>query len=314
MNQPILKSPPQLSAAPHFALLAVQVMFGTFPVAGKIALQSFPSLGIVAFRVGGACLAFFVLQTISGRIRLERRKDYWLMAIYALLGVILNQILSVTGLSLTTASNSALLAVMMPVFIVIIGALSGFDKLGWSKGAGILVAAGGVVYLIDPSHANFSIANLRGDFLIIANGFCYAAYIAISKDVIARNGALRSLFWLFLFGALICVPLGFMSFANFSFSQVSANGWLALSFIVLFPTVGAYYLNAWALARLEPSVVAVYIYLQPLIGFALAVIFLAEPFTLRAVVAGLLIFAGVFLVTRKSKEPDLASDIHASLR
>ena len=289
-------------------------MFGTFPVVGKIVLQSFPSLGIVAFRIGGACIAFFILQSIAGGIRLERRKDYWLMAIYALLGVILNQILSVTGLSLTTATNSALLAVMMPVFIAMISVVFGFDKLGWSKVAGILVAAGGVVYLIDPARANFSTMNLRGDLMIIANGFCYASYIAISKNAIARNGALRSLFWLFFFGALVCVPLGAASLASFDFSQVPANGWLALAFIVLFPTVGAYYLNAWALARLEPSVVAVYIYLQPLIGFSLAVVFLGEQFTLKAVIAGLLIFIGVFLVTRQRKIQEMATDIHASLR
>lgn len=312
MNQPISKSPS--TAAPHFALLAVQLMFGTFPVVGKIALASFPSLGIVAFRVGGACAAFFVLQTIAGGIKLERRKDYWLMAIYALLGVILNQILSVTGLSLTTASNSALLAVMMPVFIAIISTLFGFDKLNFVKIAGIAVAASGVIYLINPAQTSFSMEHARGDLMIIANGFCYAAYIAISKDVIKRNGALRSLFWLFLFGSIVCVPLGAASLANLDFSQVTINGWLAITFIVLFPTVGAYYLNAWALARLEPSVVAVYIYLQPLIGFSLAVVFLGEPFTSKVVIAGLLIFIGVFLVTRQSKMPNLVSDIHASLR
>lgn len=313
MNQKLPKSPAQL-AAPHFALLAVQMMFGTFPVVGKIALASFPSLGIVAFRVGGAAIAFFVLQTIAGKIKLERRKDYWLMAIYALLGVILNQILSVTGLSLTTASNSALLAVMMPVFIAVISTVFGFDKLNWGKAAGIFVAAAGVIYLINPAQASFSTDHVRGDLMIIANGFCYAAYIAISKDVITRNGALRSLFWLFLFGSIVCVPLGIVSVANFDFSQVATSAWLAITFIVLFPTVGAYYLNAWALARLEPSVVAVYIYLQPLIGFSLAIVFLGEPFTLKVVIAGLLIFVGVFLVTRKSKIQNLASDIHASLR
>lgn len=290
--------------SPHIALIGVQLMFGSFPVAGKIALQSFPSFGIVAFRVGGAAAAFFALQTISGSLKLERRKDYFLMFIYAALGVILNQLLSVTGLSLTTATNSALLAVMMPVFIAIISAVFGFDRLNFSKAAGILIAASGVIYLINPARASFSAENTRGDLMIIANGFCYAAYIAVSKDVIARNGALRSLVWLFLFGGIICVPLGAASLSTVDFSQIGASGWLALAYIVLIPTIGAYYLNAWALARVEPSTVAVYIYLQPLIGFALAVLFLDEHFSIRAVVAGLLIFAGVFLVTRNqvSKE------------
>ena len=70
--------------------------------------------------------------------------------------------------------------------------------------------------------------------------------------------------------------------------------------VLLVPTVLAYYLNAWALSRVPPSTVAVYIYLQPLIAFALAPIMLGESFGLRAVVASLLIFAGVLIVTRRS--------------
>jgi drug/metabolite transporter (DMT)-like permease len=88
-------------------------------------------------------------------------------------------------------------------------------------------------------------------------------------------------------------------------SQVGSSAWLTLAYIVLIPTIGAYYLNAWALARVSPSTVAVYIYLQPVIGFLLAVLFLGEPFTFKSIVAGILIFAGVFLVTRKP-EPDNA--------
>jgi drug/metabolite transporter (DMT)-like permease len=285
--------------APHIALVAVQLMFGTFPVVGKIALASFPSFGLVAFRVGGAALAFFALQRFSGNIRLKERKDYFLMAGYAVLGVILNQLLSVTGLSLTTASNSALLAVMMPVFVAIISRIFGYDRLSKSKILGILIAASGVIYLINPLEASFSADHVRGDLMIVANGFCYAAYLAISRDTIARNGALRSLVWLFLFGSIVCVPVGAWSMLNFDFSLVPNSAWLALGFIIAFPTIGAYYLNAWALARVEPSVVAVYIYLQPLIGFLLAVIFLGEKVNPKVIVAGLLIFAGVFLVTKK---------------
>lgn len=292
-------SRPAATIAPHIALLAVQVMFGSFPVVGKLALQAFPSGGIVAFRVGSAALAFLVLQLITGSLKLERRKDYWLMAIYALFGVILNQILSVTGLSLTTATNSALLAVMMPVFIPIISTVFGFDRINWRKAMGIIIAASGVVYLINPAQASFSAENTLGDLMIVANGFCYAAYISVSKDVITRNGALRSITWLFLFGSVICVPFGAVQLINFDFAAVPVSAWLALCSLVLFSTISAYYLNAWALARVEPSVVAIYIYLQPLIGFALAVIFLGEHFTVRAIAAGLLIFTGVFLVTKR---------------
>jgi drug/metabolite transporter (DMT)-like permease len=71
--------------------------------------------------------------------------------------------------------------------------------------------------------------------------------------------------------------------------------------LVLYIAIGAtaspYLLNAWALARVNPSTVAVYVYLQPLIGFLLAVIFLGENIDLKFVVAASLVFVGVFLAT-----------------
>jgi drug/metabolite transporter (DMT)-like permease len=65
--------------------------------------------------------------------------------------------------------------------------------------------------------------------------------------------------------------------------------------------VGAYYLNAWALTKVTPSVVAVYIYLQPLIAFGLAPIVLGETPTGHTIGSALLIFTGVAIVTRRSK-------------
>ncbi len=79
--------------------------------------------------------------------------------------------------------------------------------------------------------------------------------------------------------------------------SVSAWRWLAVIYIVLVPTVIAYYVNAWALGRVAPSVVAIYIYLQPLLAFGLAPLVLGEKWNSRTIVACALIFAGVAVVT-----------------
>ena len=76
---------------------------------------------------------------------------------------------------------------------------------------------------------------------------------------------------------------------------------LAIVYIILVPTVGAYYLNAWALGRVSPSTVAVYIYLQPLIAFSVAPLLLGERLSWRTIVAAVLIFAGVLVVTRRGR-------------
>jgi drug/metabolite transporter (DMT)-like permease len=285
--------------APHIALIAVQLMFGTAPVLGKAALQTFPSYAIVGFRVGGAALAFYLLQRISGDLRLDKRSHYFYFAIYSLFGVVLNQLLFFKGLSLTTAINTSLLAVTIPVFALLISVALGNEKLTILKILGVLLAALGVINLINPANASFSSETTLGDILIILNSLSYAIYVAVSKKLISHYGALKSIAWLFLFGSLINVPVGLISLNSVELSEVSLNAWLAVLAIILFPTIGAYYWNTWALARTEPSVVAVYIYLQPLIGFIAAAIFLNEKATVWTLLSALLIFAGVFLVTRR---------------
>jgi len=290
------------SAAPHLALLGVQLFFGTFPVLGKYVLQTIPSFAVVAFRTGGAALAFVLLQSISANgLRLEKKSHYALFALYSLLGVVLNQILFINGLSRTSATNTSLLAVLIPIFALLVSVLLSLDKLSARKIFGVVLAAAGVIYLIDPSRASFSSQTTRGDLMIIVNCFFYASYIAVSKNLIQKYGALKSMAWLFLFGSIITVPLGVYSMQTVDLASVPNLTWLAIAQIIVFPTILAYYLNAWALARVAPSVVAIYIYLQPLIGFTSAVIFLDEHFSLRTVFAALLIFGGLFLVTRQPK-------------
>jgi drug/metabolite transporter (DMT)-like permease len=289
--------------APHVALLAVQFFFGSATVLGKYALEAFPSTAIVGFRVVCAALAFFLLQRWRGSksLRLDRKIHYLYFAIFAFFGVILNQLFFFKGLQLTTATNTSLLAVMIPVFAFVISALIGNDRLSWRKILGIILAACGVVYLIDPAKASFSSATTQGDILVILNSLSYAIYVALSKKLITYYGALKSIAWLFLFASIVILPLGLFSLQTVNLSEVGWSAWLTVAAIVVFPTILAYYWNTWALARVEPSVVAVYIYLQPLIGTFLATLLLGEQWKPRIFLAMTLIFAGVYLVIRNRK-------------
>lgn len=286
---------------PHIALLAVQVLFATWPIFGKIALRFLPSVGLVAIRVAGASLALILIGRISGGPGRIRIGDWPLLVWSSLLGVVLNQWLYVKGLSLTTVINSTLLSTTIPVFALLVGIALRTDRASLRRMLGIALAACGVVYLIGPARAEFSEATRTGDLLIIANSFCYGTYIAVSKDLVKRYSALTVITWIFIVGSLATVPAGMVSLSHTSLTSVPVAVWVAIVYIILVPTVGAYYLNAWALARVPPSTVAVYIYLQPLIAFALAPLLLDERLSWRTVLASLLIFAGVVVVTRRGR-------------
>jgi len=282
----------------YVALFAAQIFFGSLPVIAKVVLQTVPALALVGFRVVVTAAALVCFQLYRRRFWLANKNDYWRFAVLSLFGVVFNQILFITGLSLTKASNTSLLAVTIPVFALTVGALIGSERLTKIKAMGILLAAIGVILIIDPRKASFSSTTTLGDLLIVLNSLSYGIYVAVSKQVITRNGVFRSIMWVFIFASILCVPMGIWSFGTNDSSVIDQSTWIIMFYIALGATAAPYILNAFALARVPASTVAVFVYLQPIIGFLLAVIFLGEQIGGLFILATGLIFAGVFAVSK----------------
>lgn len=276
-------------------------MFATWPVIGKIVLRTIPSLALVGIRVLGAAVALAAIGLATRRLERIARADWLLLVSSSLLGVVLNQWLFVKGLSLTTAVNATLLGTTIPVFTLLVSIALKNERASIRQIVGILLAGAGVVYLIGPERADFSRSSVIGDLLLVANSLCYGTYVAISKRLVTRYNALTVTTWIFIVGCVPAVPLGAVSLSQVRLSDIPGSVWLAVTYIVLFATVVCYYLNSWALARVPPSTVAVYIYLQPLITFALAPLVLGEKVESRVIIASLLVFAGVAVVTARAR-------------
>ena len=287
------------------ALIGVQLLFGSLPVIAKVVLTEVPAIALVGIRVLIAALVLLAFQAYRKRVWLQNRQDYLRLAILGFFGVVLNQLLFIGGLSLTKASNVSLLVITIPIFTLLVSTLIGTERLSSAKVAGVGLAAAGAIILIDPANASFSSATTIGDLMIILNSLAFSIYVATSKEIVTRNGAFRSMMWVFIFSSVICVPLAIYSFSTVSIASVSSKTWSLVLYISIFATALPYLLNAFAIARVSPTVVAVFIYLQPLIGFILASIFLNEVMDLRFALAAMSIFAGVYLTTRQpARGPD----------
>jgi len=283
--------------APHLALIAVQVMFGTWPIFGKIVLRTIPSTGLVGVRILGATFVFALLHRKAREMFNLPKRTLGSLLLCSLLGVVINQLLFVKGLSYTTVINATLITTTIPVFTLAISIILGHDRATWRHILGIALAAAGVAYLVDPFRATLSGQTTLGNILIVINSLSYGAYIPLSRDLVKRHGALNVTTWLFMIATVITLPITIYLWSDVQINQVPSNVWLSLVYIVLVPTVGAYFLNAWALTRVSPGIVAIYIYLQPLMAFGLAPLVLGETLNSRTIVACVLIFAGVAVVT-----------------
>jgi drug/metabolite transporter (DMT)-like permease len=281
----------------HGALVAVQMMFASLGVAMKILLRGVPPTGAIAARMTLATIVFVVAWLIDGAQRPEPR-DLVRLAIYAFFGLIANQLLFVEGLARTTATNAVVIGASIPVFTVGVAVLMRRERATPRKFFGLGVALAGALLLT-------GIARFRGEgawignALVVANSLSYAIYLVISRDLLTRYRTLTVVAFTFLFGCVGVLPFGARHFVaaapTLQFQHIEA-----LSYIVLFPTVGTYFLTAFALARVPSSLVAIYIYLQPVVGALLAWAILAERPGIETLLAAALIFVGIWMVSRES--------------
>src|SRR5438552_18223850 len=136
--------------------------------------------------------------------------------------------------------------------------------------------------------------------LNVINSLSFSFFLVISKELVMRYDSFVSSAILLAFGSVGITAYSHKSLLAFEPASVSSSVWLTAGFIVIFPTVLAYFLNYWALKRVESSLVAFFIYVQPALAATLSVPFRGEQLTLRMVISALLIFVG-FLVSYKSR-------------
>ncbi|HEY5609772.1 MAG TPA: DMT family transporter, partial [Thermoanaerobaculia bacterium] len=241
----------------HAALAFVSILFSLNYILVKIALREFDPLAFAWLRVVGSAATLVLIERMvhaGGGARFTS-SDRRSMVLYAILGVVANQLLFVSGLNLTTAHEAAILITTIPIFTLGIALVRRQERVSVAKVAGIALAAAGALSIIGVEGALGNRASLLGDVMILMNCLSYALYLVLSKPFMLRASPLRVVTFLFLSGAVMMLPFSARALARQPWN-VSIAAWLALAGVIAGPTVGAYLLNAWTLVRAESSLVA----------------------------------------------------------
>lgn len=286
-----------MSPRVHVALVVVQVLFASLAIFGRVILETVPAGALVLARVAGAAVVLLAVQAASGRAWVSDRRDVARLALLGLLGVACNQGFFLFGLRHTTAINATILVATIPAFTVLGSILLRREPPSPLKLLGIAAAGAGTVWLIGPDRVDLAPEVALGNALIVIGMMAYTYYLLHSRPLIARWSPVTVSAYVMGFGALGVLPIGVPAAASMDFSRVTPLVWALVGYVVVFPTIVAYFLNIWALRRASSNVVAVYIYLQPVFTALVAPLLLeGESLTARAGLAGVLIFAGVGMV------------------
>ncbi len=280
------------------ALLTVQLLFGVNYLVSKQVLAVIDAAAWSALRAGSAFVILAALAVL-GRRKLPPARDLLALAVCALFGVALNQVLFLEGLARTTPAHSALICSQIPLFALVAAVVLRVEKLTLRKAAGLVVGMAGVLVLLEVDRFRPDAATVVGDLLTLANTASYGLFVVLSGRIMMRNDPLAATAVVFGFGAAAILLYGGDDLARVDLGALSATTWLQMTYAVVGATVVPYFLNLWALKHTHASRVALYVFLQPVVATVLAVALRDDPVTWRLLVAAGLVFASLALRDRR---------------
>ena len=285
------------------SLIAVQVMFGFHYLAAKFVLAEMPPRAWAFSRIAAAAVLLWAFCFATRRPIPKDPKTWGLLALFSIFGVGINQVCFVEGLSRTTPTHSSLINTTIPVSTLAFAVLLGRERIRLRNVIAMLVAMAGVLLVIRPWAASLPSGIQTGDLLTLVNATSFSFFLVISKPLMTRIDALAGTAILLTFGALLIGILGVPPLLTVEVATLSVSFWWLAAFIVLLPTATAYVINYWALGKVDSSLVAFFIFLQPAIAASLSWVLLGERPAAVMFAGAALICLGVGLSGRAVKAP-----------
>lgn len=281
----------------HLAVLTANFIFGSnFAVVKYITPSYLPPLSLNVVRILVSLLLFWGLWLIQKPTARIQRQHIPRFVLCAITGVVINQILFIKGVSLTTSIHSALLSLATPIFITLIAAWVLRERFTLLNGAGLILGIGGAAILIllkDQAHGGSDI--ILGDVLVLINAISYAFYLVWVRPLMKVYSGVQILRWIFTFGAILIIPFGLPDFMATDWQQFDVQHALGLVYVAVGATFFAYLFNVYGVGIIGASATGAYIYTQPVFAAAIAIFIAHEPATPVKALAALLIFGGVYL-------------------
>lgn len=250
----------------------------------------------ILLRVLGAGILFWITSVFY--FEKVEKKDLFKMALCGLFGVAANQMMFFSGLNLTSTINASIIMVCSPIIVAILSSIIIKDKLTITKITGIALGLTGACILILNNVSSDFKGSYIGDILILLNASSYGLYLVLLVPLMKKYSPITVIKWVFTFGLIYVIPFS-LSQVNEISMQMPIDIIMKIGFVILFTTFFAYLLNIYGVSKLSPTIVSTYIYLQPLLTSIIAIITGREKITYIIVIACLLIFLGVYLVSKK---------------
>ena len=291
----------------HLAMVGANTMWGLMAPVAKIVMGA----GVVSpllmtdFRIFGAAILFWIASLAFGKREHVPARDLLLMAGAGMIGILLNQGCYIFGVGNTSPGEASIITTTMPMWVMVFAWLILGEPITLKKAGGILLGASGALMLVYSGMASAIRGNnpLLGDLLVLTAQISYALYLTFYRNFIKKYSLLTLMKWMFTAASVVLFPISLPALLNTDFSMFTQSEILGVGYVVFFATFLAYILIMIGQKNLRPTIVGMYNYFQPIVASAVGLYLGLDRFTPMKVVAVVLIFSGLYLVTiSKAKE------------
>lgn len=284
-------------------ILLASVMWGTSFPGSKLTVGVVDPLFLTTARIAIGALSGFLVLALLRRVDTSvfRSPYVWVLGALNAIGFDLQNV----GISLTTASKTALLVNVNVVFIAILMALVFRERVTWAKVLGILVGVFGVVVLateLDPN--SLQGGQFAGDVLVFLSGVVWSFYVIGVKEMVDQGGDYIALTAGILATTALyaAVPVALLGIP----APAAVEGWVGIVYLGLVPTFFPLLLYVFSMRTISPTISALLILLEVVVAAALSFAFLADRLSLYTLLGGGLILGGAYVVTLGEKIPEPA--------
>lgn len=298
----------------HLIMLLVMTVFGVnIPINKYLYAEGLLSpAAVTLLRMGFAAIAFWIVSLFTKKEKVEK-KDFLILCVGGLCGMLINQSLFAIGLSQTSSIDASIITTSGPLFAMILAAVILKEPITFQKAGGVVVGGAGAIFLVYTSHSIASTSGqgsaLIGDLSVMSAQLFYSFYLVITRPLSTKYSPITMMKWMFLFSALIDLPIGYKHVVEAPlFQQADILPYLLLSFTLLGATFFTYMMIPLAQRRIRPTTISMYNNMQPLIASGVAIFLGMDRFTMEKFIAAILIFGGVYLVTQSKSKQDLEAE------
>lgn len=268
-------------------------------------------IGMTLLRATFGAIMFWIVSLFLPSEKVEKR-DMLILLAGGIFGMVLNQGLFAYGLSRTSAIDASIITTAGPLFAMLIAAVLLREPITMMKAGGVVVGAGGAIFLVYTSHLNVSHGNesdLLGNLMVTGGAFSYAFYLVITRPLSDKYHSITMMKWMFLYSSLVMLPFSYKEVIEAPlFYQADTMPFILLAFTLFGATFLTYMMIPLAQRRIRPTTIAMYNNLQPLFTSIIAIFIGMDKFTIEKLIAGIIIFAGVYLVTASKSRADLEEE------